>query len=264
MSETDEHLAEPHPAAPAERQKRSHTFLGRLGQAVREQNWFAVVLELAIVVAGVLIALAANDWAASRQARTVEAGSLRELRAALTNDLRDIRANQLYHAGAEASARLLREHVRLRGPYSDTLDAHFGLLLAASTSIRDEAAYETMKQRGMDIVTDDSLRISIGHLYGVTYPSVSYYQDFAGRFVEQHQIPFYNANFEDARFGVTATPVNYSALLGSTEFVSILDWLVVNNSVLAGMLEGAEAEVVDLIHRLDEALGDEEQKGARG
>jgi hypothetical protein len=34
----------------------------RLAQAVREQNWFTVVLELAIVVIGILVGLQLDDW----------------------------------------------------------------------------------------------------------------------------------------------------------------------------------------------------------
>ena len=36
--------------------------LRRLAQAIREQNWFTVVLELAIVVIGILIGLQVDDW----------------------------------------------------------------------------------------------------------------------------------------------------------------------------------------------------------
>ncbi|MDX1418740.1 MAG: hypothetical protein R3181_02130, partial [Rubricoccaceae bacterium] len=132
----------PDPASP---RKRPWTILGRLAQAVREQNWFAVALELVIVVAGVLIALAANDWTDARQARKVEIESLRELRAALVNDLDDVRWNLDYHRRAANSARLLNEHMQAGHPYADSLDAHFAMLAAYSFSVRDVTAYETLK-----------------------------------------------------------------------------------------------------------------------
>ena len=51
MTTTDDRLPEP----PVVRPRRAYTILGRLTQAVREQNWFAVALELVIVVFGVVI-----------------------------------------------------------------------------------------------------------------------------------------------------------------------------------------------------------------
>lgn len=42
--------------------------LQNLSKAVREQNWFAVVLEFVIVIAGVVIGFQINAWNERRQA----------------------------------------------------------------------------------------------------------------------------------------------------------------------------------------------------
>src|SRR5687768_4083825 len=36
--------------------------LRRLAHAIREQNWFAVVLEVTVVVLGIFVGLQVNDW----------------------------------------------------------------------------------------------------------------------------------------------------------------------------------------------------------
>ena len=43
--------------------------LARLSRAVREQNWFAVVLEFVIVIAGVVIGFQVTAWNAERAER---------------------------------------------------------------------------------------------------------------------------------------------------------------------------------------------------
>jgi len=48
--------------------------LTRLSHAIRTQNWFAVVLEFVIVIAGVVIGFQVTTWNAERQDRTLEAG----------------------------------------------------------------------------------------------------------------------------------------------------------------------------------------------
>ncbi len=47
--------------------------LSRLSQAIRTQNWFAVVLEFVIVVAGVLLAFQVTAWNEARQEQALEA-----------------------------------------------------------------------------------------------------------------------------------------------------------------------------------------------
>ena len=217
-------------------------------------RWFAA--EYFIVVLGVLTAVALNAWWVGTQERDVETQSLREIRSALTNDLTDIRSNIASHQRAGASAVLLREHLRARGPYADTLDAHFGQILGATFTIRDEAAYETLKQRGMEAITNDSIRTAIGNVYGIEYPRVLAFQGSVTAFIENEMVPFYNAHFRDLRLFQTATPVDYPALATSTEYAAILDWMVLGHNGQAGQMEHLEAEVVALLALLDEELED--------
>ena len=59
--------------------RRAHTFLGRLGEAVRAQNWFAVALEVAIVVTGVFIGMQVSNWNERRKQDEQFRFALREL-----------------------------------------------------------------------------------------------------------------------------------------------------------------------------------------
>ena len=47
--------------------------LARLSRAIRDQNWFAVLLEFVIVIAGVVIGFQITAWNAARQDRALEA-----------------------------------------------------------------------------------------------------------------------------------------------------------------------------------------------
>ena len=251
---TDVSSFRPPSAPPAPSPRRARTFVGRLSGAVRRQDGFAVALEVCIVVAGVLLALAANDWAAGRAARRVEAQSLREVRAALQSDLADIRSVLEGNDQVAAPARELRDHFRARRPYHDSLDARFGAILSTTYSTRDLGAYETLKQRGLDTVTDDSLRAAINHLYGVTYPSGIVFQEWGADFFLQEQVPLYNRLFHDVHWGRSATPTDYDALLGSNEFAAVLDWRVDLERQLAEMMRRTESEVEALIGRIDRVL----------
>ena len=47
--------------------------LRRLGERLRQQDWFAVTIELALVVAGVFLGIQVANWNEERKARSTEA-----------------------------------------------------------------------------------------------------------------------------------------------------------------------------------------------
>jgi len=59
------------PTPSAKPSRLTHTFLGRLAQAVRGQNWFAVALEVCIVVLGVFLGIQLGNWNSERQQRAL-------------------------------------------------------------------------------------------------------------------------------------------------------------------------------------------------
>ena len=85
MALTDDQGPEIEPELSIVPLKRSHTILGRLAHAVREQNWFAVALEVRIVVLGVVISFQVTSWGHERADRTREHAYLRQL----ADDLRE-------------------------------------------------------------------------------------------------------------------------------------------------------------------------------
>ena len=66
--------------------------LQNLSNALRQQNWFAVVLELVIVIAGIVMGFQISAWAADRQLRVEERAFVDRLQADL-EALRPERAN---------------------------------------------------------------------------------------------------------------------------------------------------------------------------
>lgn len=77
--------------------------LARLTRAVREQNWFAVVLEFVIVVAGVLLAFQVTAWNEGRQDRAAERAILLQLH----EEFQELRAIELAYLARTAQQRRL-------------------------------------------------------------------------------------------------------------------------------------------------------------
>ncbi len=53
--------------------------LHRLSKSIRRQDWFAVLIEFVVVVAGIFAGLQANEWAQERQDRKLERAALERL-----------------------------------------------------------------------------------------------------------------------------------------------------------------------------------------
>ena len=140
--------------------------LRRLADAIRQQNWFTVVLEIAIVVIGIFIGLQVDDWNQSRQDRKDERLYLERLHDEML--------------GAERlSARILRRRIENQGKLGAVLDIVFDQP-ERETLTEDEcmtvttlhffnvvvtglsAAQELTASGRMDILRDAELRAALG------------------------------------------------------------------------------------------------------
>ena len=76
--------------------------LRKLADAIREQNWFTVLLEILIVVIGIVIGLQVDDWNEARKNRIDEAKFLSRLHDDIVNSEALSRRGlekRLYYAG---------------------------------------------------------------------------------------------------------------------------------------------------------------------
>jgi hypothetical protein len=122
----------------------------RIRTHAARQDWFAVVVDLAIVVIGVYLGIQASNWNQGRQDRAV----VRELRAQLIANLRanedDLRARSHYYAQVQAHAMAALQAVESPGgPIGEAflVDAY-----QASQAWRrpfDRTAFDELKDSGL-------------------------------------------------------------------------------------------------------------------
>lgn len=86
MTETSGSLPEP-TQDPGDPSRTAQTILGRLSDAIRQQNWFAVGLEVLIVIIGVVVGFQVTAWGESRADRVQEQILLRQLSADLSETI---------------------------------------------------------------------------------------------------------------------------------------------------------------------------------
>jgi hypothetical protein len=123
--------------------------------------WFAA--EIAVVVVGVLIALALNAWWAGRQDAAREATYLRQLAADLERTEQQISIADSVSRGSErATAQLLRAYYRPQVPPADSVRRWLASAVSYSATRPVLGTAEALVATGdLGLVDDDSLRSAI-------------------------------------------------------------------------------------------------------
>lgn len=196
--------------------------MSRISRLVHAVSWRYALGELALIVAGILLALQIDAWRAAREGRVTEVTTLREIGTALALDLLDAEANLDSHQQGYTSALILDAHLGANRPFADSLNRHFGQVLGTTFFVPNTAAFETLKSRGLETVSNDSLRLRIANLYAQRYAYVAWLERGDYTHLMDHVWPYYVAHFDT--FGVLSPshPADYEALRRDGAFRGLL------------------------------------------
>ena len=140
----------------------------RAGKQVRT-FWIYALGEFALVFLGILIALQVDNWNQNQRVRKLETVMLGELLANLKSDLDDVNSNIDIQTSSLVSAQITLDFIDGDGPWHDSLSTHFGNLSDATIFYENISSYESLKSLGIDLISNDSIRQQITHLYAVSY-----------------------------------------------------------------------------------------------
>ena len=158
------------------RRKRPWTILGRLSKAVREQNWFAVVLEVLIVIVGVVIGFQVTGWGQARADAAKERAYLHQL----VDDLQETEAlyeeiERIRLAQGATVATLLRPYRSSSRPPADSVLAWVTninyIFLPTYVTGTATALVET---GDLNLIRSDSLRSAITRYLGLIDRQIEY------------------------------------------------------------------------------------------
>lgn len=142
--------------------------LRRLGEAISEQNWFTVVIEVLVVVVGIFIGLQVDGWNEARKDRKDEDIFLQRLHSdlmlaeTLSNRVRDRRLNRLQSTMAASDVLFGRNDQGTLTEEECTAIAsitYFNINVSGITSLE-----ELIGTGRMDIIRDSDLRTALVEL----------------------------------------------------------------------------------------------------
>jgi hypothetical protein len=210
--------------------------------------------EIILVVIGILIALSLNNWNTEQKERALELKTLNELQASFLGDLEDLNFNLKSHEEGLFACQQLLVAFENEVPYSDRLDSHFGQFYNVSVLVHSTGAYETLKSRGMDIISNDGLRRQVVRMYDLIYNEILENQrnfDFVDLQENKH---FMFEHMTDWKFFQSAKPRDYDMISKDPVFRNRLEYTVQSRSLMISRYENAKAECEKVIQALEKEV----------
>jgi len=182
-----------------------------------KKKWPEYILEILVITIGILGAYALNDWSATRSRKQTELKILKEIKSNLELDLIDLNENRGGHV----------QNLKVLDSIHDAEELQFTkeqVAISFYGAFRDyvytpqRSAIETLTAKGVDLITDDSLRIDILRLY-------DFYTTALVKMEEEYQPSQFTADFryiQDkyyARFDITADSLRVQPVFSG------YDWL---------------------------------------
>lgn len=231
-------------------------FFKKIRQQLLAKNRFGKYLlyaigEIVLVVIGILIALQLNNWNEVRKNRSLEIKTLKELRSDLLQNVKDIEENISSLETSKLANETILFHSKNMLPYNDSLDFHFANLYPYITFSPIQTTFNNLSQNGMNLITNDSIRVNISELYANQF---NLYKVFESTYLVEHYDnyikPMFMTEFETFDIYESFKPRNYNQFIKNKEYNQIMNYTVENcrrfiiiQSRLKGMAEKLIIEI---------------------
>jgi len=219
--------------------------LRRFNEHVKDQNWFAVWLDLIVVVVGIFLGLQVTQWNDDRQDVKWEQEFYRDLKGDLVRDVEHLGAVIEFQSGKGDRLRAALEKLTIENvlPGDDYWDARAG----NTTFFPANGVYQSALTSGkIELIRDKVIRFRIMNLYGHHYTRV-----------------IYNGEIYDERVEITSwesreyyDPIKQDFLRWDEKVADAVRaefaFLIRENDIYMGLVRTLDEELRTLISALDQ------------
>ena len=218
--------------------------------------------EIILIVIGILFALYLNNLNAEKQIKAVEINLLQELKNNLESSIisfeRSITSEQEYLSYNET----ILDYMDSAKPYNEELDKAFGVYFWTITTNPVTGGYDFLKSKGIDLITNDSLRNKISFIFESEFSVLKNENEVWSNNLQQNiSYPYHVKRFRkyypegNKNNGIEfAKPFDYEALLVDNEFKSINTEIISNRRWNINSLQVLITEIKELIIQIEEEL----------
>lgn len=217
--------------------------------------------EIVLVVVGILIALQINNWNEVKKIKTLETKILKELHNNLILDIDEIHNDVNYMESINKACSDIKTYLETNDSPNEYLFKTLSILRVTPHFDPNKSGYELLQSKGVEVISNDSLRNSISLLYERNYPYYKRYEEERLRFHALHSEPmllsYLYMNFEPTtkQYGIfIITNEDYKKLKHDTCFFKLLAAIAFENSAVKDRGEKAEKNMRSLLSFLENEI----------
>lgn len=208
--------------------------------------------EIILVVIGILIALQINNWNEQNKSKKEEMKILNEIKISLARDLKYMSINLRSDSSSIRHLKIIKEQLQLEKPTIDSLNYFYQSLLFTNSVDITTGPYETLKSKGLDLISNDSLRNGIVYYYEQTS---KYYIDKNFFLDKNFTVEYCTKLFNTVAFvSEQIIPNDYESLRKDMVFLNLLNTKMEEIRFKNRVLIDAKKEVQNLIDIIDVEL----------
>lgn len=196
----------------------------------KQISWRYALGELILIFLGITMAIWFNNWNESRKADQIEVKSLQELHDALAQDREDIIENIQGFQNRVNGYRMLLKHMEQELPFNDSLKKAIPFIRGFTFLVSNNGPYETLKARGLETITSDSLRLQVATYYDLDYDVLQTNEQEHREHYTNYMKPKLLKHFLLRDFKMT--PLDYDQMIRDIEFQQILYWALTTDEFL--------------------------------
>ena len=223
-----------------------------LAESKFTQYLIYAVGEIVLVVVGIMIALSINNASEVDKLRQKEITLLTEMQQNLTIDLLDLEYNAKGNALRIRANEMVLSALKNRTPMNDSLKFFYAGVFGNFQFSENTGAWATLQSVGLDLISNDSLRNAISHLYTVRY---EYLENVEKGVDDNYQwnvmYPQILEQVNMDELWVSATPVNHEALMDNRKFQETLKMNLFLRNVMQSMYADINNEVTVVRDHID-------------
>jgi len=163
-------------------------FFRKIRQKLLSENKFSKYLiyaigEILLVMIGILLAFQANQWKEQKTEKELEIKLITEIQNGLKSDLIDVKVNYEYHKEMLRNQYKVIDWLKNDGQFNDSTTYQFSMATKRTSFMVSKAPFESLKEFGLNRISNDAIKHKIIRLYDVLYPqyenviSMYYVQD---------------------------------------------------------------------------------------
>ncbi len=184
--------------------------------------------EIVLVVIGILIALAINNWNEDRKLQNEELSLLAEIKTSLITNHAEFAENIAANQRLIVQYEKIETHILHDLAYSSDLDSAFGVLEFWSTPYISSSGYNTLEGKGLGLVQNKKLRKDIVDMHEVELKSIMQDYDQGEWLLSETVVPFCAKHIRRLHAQSTrlARPNDFEALKRNEEFGNLLSMIL--------------------------------------